>query len=192
MNLRFHFERTLQASAYLLRLDGKRMAFLRLLKLLYIADREWLAETGESITGDRACAMKYGPVLSNVYDLIKGDGSKAGVWDDHIHKDGYVVVLVADPGRGELSKGIVSKLTEVTERYRQLDDWELSERTHEFQEWTRHYSPEGGTAPIPWQEILEAQGKAAMISAVERDEAARQVFDDVLSAHGSKSASPSS
>jgi hypothetical protein len=30
------------------------------LKLLYIADREWLAETGESATGDRACAMKYG------------------------------------------------------------------------------------------------------------------------------------
>ena len=27
------------------------MRYLRLLKLLYIADREWLAETGESITG---------------------------------------------------------------------------------------------------------------------------------------------
>ena len=45
MNLRFQFERALQASAYLLRLDGKRMAYLRLLKLLYIADREWLAAT---------------------------------------------------------------------------------------------------------------------------------------------------
>ena len=127
MVLRFHFERALQASACLLRLDGKRMAYLRLLKLLYIADREWLAETGESITGDRAAAMKNGPVLANVYDLIKGNGSKAGVWDDYIHKEGYVVVLVADPGRGALSKGIVNKLTEITERYRQLDDWELSE-----------------------------------------------------------------
>jgi uncharacterized phage-associated protein len=180
MNLRFHFERALQASAYLLRLDGKRMACLRLLKLLYIADREWLAETGESITGDRACAMKYGPVLSNVYDLIKGNGSKAGVWDDHIHKEGSAIELVADPGRGEFSKGIVNKLTEVTERYRQLDDWELSERTHEFPEWTRHFRPEGGSATIPWPDILEAQGKVAMIPAVERDEAARQVFDDVF------------
>jgi uncharacterized phage-associated protein len=180
MNLRFHFERALQASAYLLRLDGKRMAYLRLLKLLYIADREWLAETGESITGDRACAMKYGPVLSNIDDLIKGNGSKAGVWDDHIHTEGYAIELVADPGRGELSKGIVNKLTEVTERYRQIDDWELSERTHEFQEWSKHYSPEGGSTPIPWQDILEAQGKTAMIPAVERDEAARQVFDVVF------------
>ena len=66
MHFRFHFERALQASAYLLRLDRKKMSYLRLLKLLYIADREWLAETGESITGDRAYAMKQGPVLSTI------------------------------------------------------------------------------------------------------------------------------
>jgi hypothetical protein len=29
------------------------MSYLRLLKLLYIAEREWLAATGEAITGDR-------------------------------------------------------------------------------------------------------------------------------------------
>ena len=110
MNFRFHFERALQASAYLLRLDGKRMGYLRLLKLLYIADREWLAETGESITGDRAYAMKYGPVLSSIYDLIQGNGSRAGEWDDYIHTEGYALELVADPGRSELSKGIVQKL----------------------------------------------------------------------------------
>jgi uncharacterized phage-associated protein len=178
MHFRFHFERTLQASACLLRLDGKRMSSLRLLKLLYIADREWLAETGESITGDRACAMKYGPVLSNVYDLIKGNGSKAGVWDDHIHTEGYAVELMADPGRGELSRGIVEKLTEVTERYRHIDDWELSERTHAFKEWVDHYH--GDSSPIPWQAILLAQDKPEMVAVVERDEAARQVLDDIF------------
>ena len=73
------------------------MSYLRLLKLLYIADREWLAETGESITGDRVYAMKQGPVLSTLYDLIKGNGTRAGEWDDFIHTDGYAVELVADP-----------------------------------------------------------------------------------------------
>src|SRR3954451_19324827 len=114
MHFRFHFERTLQASAHLLRLDGKRMGYLRLLKLLYIADREWLAETGDSITGDRALAMKNGPGLSPVYDLIRGDAAQSGQWDDFIHKDGYTVALVKDPGRGDLSKGIIDKLSEVT------------------------------------------------------------------------------
>ncbi len=178
MHFRFNFERTLQASAYLLRLDHKRMSFLRLLKLLYIAEREWLAETGESITGDRAYAMKQGPVLSTVYDLIKGNGSKAGEWDDFIHTEGYSVELVRDPGRGELSKGIVEKLAEVTQRYRDIDDWELSELTHAFREWADHFK--GNASPIPWQEILQAQNKPEMIASIERDEAARQVFDDVF------------
>jgi uncharacterized phage-associated protein len=154
------------------------MSSLRLLKLLYIADREWLAETGEPITGDRACAMKYGPVLSSVYDLIKGNGSKAGVWDDHIHTDGYAVELVADPGRGELSRGIVEKLTEVSERHRHMDDWELSERTHGFKEWIEHYH--GDATPIPWQSILLAQDKPEMVAVVERDETARQALDGIF------------
>jgi uncharacterized phage-associated protein len=178
MHLRFSFERTLQASAYLLRLDGKRMGYLRLLKLLYIADREWLAESGESITGDRAYAMKYGPVLSSTYDLIKGNGSKAGIWDDHIHTDGYAVELVADPGRDELSKGIIKKLADVTERYRNIDDWELSEHTHQFREWAAHH--DGGASPIPWQDILLAQDKPEMVAIVEREEQARLVFDEVF------------
>ena len=122
--------------------------------------------------------MKHGPVLSNVYDLVKGNGSRAGEWDDHIHTEGYVVTLAKDPGRGELSKGVVGKLEEVTERYRRIDDWELSEKTHEFPEWAQHFS--GNSSPIPWQDILKAQGKPEMIAVVERDEAARQVFDDVF------------
>jgi uncharacterized phage-associated protein len=178
MQFRFKFVQTLQASACLLRLDSKKMSYLRLLKLLYIADREWLAETGESITGDRAYAMKQGPVLSTVYDLIKGNGSKAGEWDDFIHTEGYAVELVTDPGRGELSKGIVEKLTEVTGRYRDTDDLELSELTHEFNEWTDNFK--GCASPISWQEILQAQAKPDMVAIVERDEAARQVFEDVF------------
>ena len=47
----FDFRRALQAGAYLLRLDGKRMGYLRLLKLMYVAEREWLAETGEPSPG---------------------------------------------------------------------------------------------------------------------------------------------
>jgi uncharacterized phage-associated protein len=178
MQFRFNFEQTLQASACLLRLDRKKMSYLRLLKLLYIVEREWLAETGESITGDRAYAMKQGPVLSTVYDLIKGNGSKAGEWDDFIHTEVYAVELVKDPGRGELSKGIVEKLAEVTGRYRNTDDWELSELTHEFKEWTDNFK--GCASPIPWQEVLQAQNKPDMVAVVDRDEAARQVFEDVF------------
>ena len=62
-------------------------------------------------------------------------------------------------------------------RYRHLGDFELSELIDEFPEWGNHYS-EGGSSPIPWQDMLAAQNKAEMVAIVERDETARQVFDD--------------
>ncbi len=54
----------MQAGAYLLRLDHRKLSYLRLLKLLYLADREWLAHNGESITGDQVFAIKHGPVAA--------------------------------------------------------------------------------------------------------------------------------
>ena len=64
MNFRFDFEKSLQAAGCLLELHGDRMEYVRLLKLLYIADREMMAEAGAPITGDRAVAMDHGPVLA--------------------------------------------------------------------------------------------------------------------------------
>jgi hypothetical protein len=64
MTFRFKFERSLQAAGVLLGLDGNRMQRIRLLKPLYIADRELLSETGRTITGDRGVDMDHGPVLA--------------------------------------------------------------------------------------------------------------------------------
>src|SRR5947208_1621904 len=96
----FHFDKALQAAGVLLDADGGRMEYIRLLKLLYIADRELLGATGRTLTGDRAYALDHGPVLSRVYDTIKGQTADAGRWSQFVHKDGYKVVLTADPGRG--------------------------------------------------------------------------------------------
>src|SRR5438552_3980832 len=111
MHFLFHFKKALQATAVLLGYErGRRMSYMRLLKLLYVADRESLGRTGRPITGDRAVAMKRGPVLNRVYDLIRGQSARAGEWDQFIHTDRYQVELVGEPGRAELSKGEVAKL----------------------------------------------------------------------------------
>ena len=69
----FQLEKTIQASALLLKLKGGRMKYLGLLKMLYIADRIAFERLEMPITGDCYFSMKYGPVLSQVYDLIKGE-----------------------------------------------------------------------------------------------------------------------
>jgi uncharacterized phage-associated protein len=176
MHFRFDFDKTLQAAGVLLDADGGRMEFMRLVKLLYVADRELIAETGQTLTGDRALAMKTGPVLSRLYDTIHGQSPQADRWADFIQREGYQVVLKQKPGRQKLSRREITKLLDVTERFRQLDSFDLSEETHKFDEWQRHYH-EGAVTPIPWEEVLRAQGKPDMIPVAEREAAAREAMD---------------
>ena len=69
---RFHPQKAVGAAAMFLKLHGKPMKYLGLLKMLYIADRIALERMEQTITGDCYFSMDYGPVLSGVYDLIKG------------------------------------------------------------------------------------------------------------------------
>ena len=173
----FHFEKTIQASGILLRNHGKRMSYLRLLKLLYIADRELLATRGHPLTGDRAVAMDHGPVLSHLLDLINQKVARWDEWNAVIRRTGYQVELTSDPGTGELSKGDKDKLQEVCDRYLGVDDWTLADKiTHEFPEWSQNYR-EGTSSRIPWEDALKAQGHEAWIPQIENDLAARRALD---------------
>jgi len=46
------------------------MAYIKLIKLLYLADREALLRWGRPITTDCHVSMPKGPVVSQIYHLI--------------------------------------------------------------------------------------------------------------------------
>ena len=69
MEFVFNDRKTAQAAAWLLDRQEGRMPYLKLIKLLYLADRQSLIESGYPITGDRLVSMDRGPVLSRVLDL---------------------------------------------------------------------------------------------------------------------------
>jgi uncharacterized phage-associated protein len=153
MEFQFDSTRMTQASAILLGLSNGVMSRMRLLKLLYIADRELLRETGRTLTGDRAVAMNYGPVLSETYNLIKGENHSPDDWNRFIHTHGREVVLKGDPGRGRLTPRELDKLAELTERFRNVSTNGLSVHTHGFPEYVRNFVPDTST-PIPWDDVL--------------------------------------
>ena len=168
----FHFDRSLQAAAYLLkRAPSKELEYIHLLKMLYIADREYLAERGYPITGDRVVAMQYGPVLSCILSLIKRDAAQEEQeeqWHRFIQTtpEEYKVRLISDPGDGDLSRASLAKLDQVFERYGQLKPFQVVQLTHEFTEWQKNYC--GFSAPgIPWWDILAAQSACTMSPLVE-------------------------
>src|SRR4051794_11299600 len=128
MLIPFDILKVAQACAVLLKNEpSRRMSRLRLLKLLYIADREYLKERGRPITGDCVAAMDHGPVLSRTYDLIKGTDVAFATWRRYFRNAGpRDVELEEDPGIGKLSRFEVEKLQHVSERLADMDDWNVA------------------------------------------------------------------
>ena len=184
VHFRFDFEKTLQAAAELLRGEPHRqMSRIRLLKLLYIADREALKETGRPITCDAVVAMEHGPVLSPLYDIIKGESVDSPRFDEYVGQQDHQLFLSKDPGKGRLSRYDVRKLRDVSERYRERGEWEIVGETHEFAEWKKNDPGKSSAAlrssslrstsrPIPLEDILSAVGHSSeRIQAIIRDAA---------------------
>jgi len=166
MYFRFGTRKIVEAAATLLRSEAcRRMSYLRLLKLLYIADRESLRESGRPIVGTRSVAMDFGPVLSEVLDLVNGQHADEAVWSEFIRKDGYAVALEKDPGVLSLSRHEIARLTKTAEEYRNINDWEIVEQTHAFEEWQKNITP-GTSTTIPLEDIVKAVGRANELESI--------------------------
>src|SRR5437762_861334 len=88
--------------------------FMRLLKLLYIADRESIQDHRRPITGDHPIAMRRGPVLETVYRLIKQQHPDFPSWSEFFSTDRFLLRMVKRPGVGRLSPYEVEKLQEIS------------------------------------------------------------------------------
>lgn len=162
----FKFHKAVEAVAALLRAEhSHRMERLRALKLLYLAERRCLQEVGASITGDRFVAMQFGPVLSETYDLIKGEHRRSGEWGQFFENDGYAFSMVQDPGSGHLSRFELRLLNTVHEESQKLADWELVHLTHQFPEWKQH-DPGSSCETIPVEDVLIAVGREKDIETI--------------------------
>ena len=161
----FDFDKTLQASAYLLKKANEPMKYIKLLKLLYLADKEMLLTYGIVITCDQYCAMPHGPVLSRTYDLIKGVSlPESPAWNAYIEKIGkYFVNLTSDPGTEWLSEVDIETLDHVYEQYGSWGSKKIEIFTHEFPEWKNRPAAIRTSVPFTPIDILRENGKENII-----------------------------
>jgi uncharacterized phage-associated protein len=159
--LRFNEERTTQAAAYLLKLRGGRMSYMKLVKLLYLADREALLTRGRPITFDSFVAMDHGPVPSKTLDLAKKKNQfPTHVWGRHIsHPDSAdEITLFADPGVGKLSENQMSILDSLFAAWGAKSRWDVRDFAHELPEYKANTPQSRKTLPISIRDILLAEG----------------------------------
>jgi uncharacterized phage-associated protein len=149
-----------QLAAGFLRLaPGKAMNYTKLIKLMYIADREHILETGFPITGDDYFALPKGPILSDVLNCIRGERRDSD-WDRHFRTNGYDIKMINDPGSDELSRFDEDLITAIFVRYEHNQYGNLINDTHNFPEWIANKPGEICRAHlISPEDILSAGGK---------------------------------
>jgi uncharacterized phage-associated protein len=162
--LGFDVDKTIQASAYLIKRQPEHVEnYMRLLKLLYLADRLSLKERLSPICGDVPYAMRRGPVPSATYNLIKGRDPASDKWDRFIERINYDVRLKVDPGNRKLSRAELNILERVAERFRAYDEWALVHWCHRnIPEYKKNWRARGKRAyrRIPLEDVLAEIGRA--------------------------------
>lgn len=136
------------------------MSYMKLLKLLYLADRSALLQHGRPITYDRYVSMDHGPVLSQTYNLMVAEESPdqpPSYWRQFISEpEQYEVHLVSNaPSNSELSPAQEAILDEVFREFGALSRWQIVDFVHTLPEWE---DPHGSSIPITFQDVLRGGG----------------------------------
>ena len=149
-------EKTTQAACYLLRAHEGSMSYMKLIKLLYLADRSALLRYGRPITYDNYYSLDRGPILSRTLGLIT-EGPMNGVgdyWDRFISKPmGYKVFISGnDCPLDDLSEAECEILHRVYSKLGHMNKWHLVDYLHaNLPEWE---DPHGSSLPITWDDIF--------------------------------------
>ena len=128
--------------------------------------------------------MEYGPVLSNIYDLTKGNGpSFRSEWAPFISDadpDANMIRLLADPDSDELCRAEVNILTEVYNEFKDFTFGKIRDFTHALSE----YEAVGRSSkPILPESIFRALGKTEEeISDTRKQYAEMNFLNDLLAA----------
>ena len=160
MRIRYQFapDAAVQSASYLLSKLGGNADKIKLMKLMYLADRDHFLAFGRPITGDSQWALPHGPVPSCTLNLLNGnDGDEADYVSRHIEVDSHKFVLRADPGSESLDANCRATLDRTLARYGRMHTTALRDLTHKLPEYIECEVP-GSSSPIPYEVILKHHG----------------------------------
>lgn len=158
MNFPNNAKKSAQAVARLLESSGRPSDYLRISKLIYLADRESIISRGIPIVGGHYFSMRKGPTISEVMDFV-GEQNAPG-WKESISpRYGHELRLIKAPDYGCLSECELEILDKTVEAHSALT-------TDELVEWCHKNCPEyeqvkpSERRPIEIETILEVAHKS--------------------------------
>jgi uncharacterized phage-associated protein len=138
------YKKIAQVQNYLARKEGGKIDKLKLVKLIYLADRYHIRKYGRLVTGDYYFAMQYGPVGSVTKDIAGFSEYLAPEELEYAQKylaplggDTNTIISVNEVDGDELSETDVEALDFAYQTFGSRDSVDLVELTHEYPEWSK-------------------------------------------------------
>ena len=141
----FNLYKTIQAIHYLASRFNGQSPYMKILKLLYFADRYHLRNYGITITGDEYKAMKYGSLGSQTANVVKeNEAYFLNLEQDdleyarrYLELDGYDVRAKNACEYEEIAPSEREALDFVLTRFGEFSQFELADITHDYPEWKK-------------------------------------------------------
>ena len=164
----------------------KRIEIIKVIKLVYLADRESIRTSGFPIIDEDRFSMPHGPVNSMTYRHIQGefDLSDCG-WSDFLRDRSNHQVSVkhdAPSDWDELSEAEIACLDQVWSDFGQMGQWEIRNWTHDSANVPEWEDPNGSSQIIPIERIMMAVGidnHGEQAREIRSLNAAQRVFDEI-------------
>jgi len=162
-----NIDKLIQVVGHMLSLNGGSLNYTKLIKTIYLADKECLRRYDYTITGDTYSSCKNGPVLDKLYDLIDGHGSKEerAKWCIFFRRSDYELEQIQATGDGELNDAEIETLNHIDSEYKDKDYRYLineKNKSRLYPEW-QHPSTKGAgklKELLPIRDILRHLGKS--------------------------------
>ncbi len=180
-----------QALGFLLSLDDNhKMDRVKLIKLLWAADRLHLRRYGRTISESDYYAMAHGPVCSLALDIAQMDKDGIALSDadkeyleEYFTSDDRSTSMQKDVGDGYLSDSDKAMLKEAWEKFKDIETFELSDDiSHRYPEWSKfrkYFETNGGRKNINLEDFFEnPDNDEYFVEDEDRLEAARGIYED--------------
>ena len=180
----FEAEKAANTVLWLLHQHGGRLSVLKLVKLIFFADRLHLIRYGRPIFGGRYSALPHGPVPSELYETM----SKAGDATKDYRRVGYDLEALNSYNEEYLAESDLEVLSEINKALGSKDKWALRDLSHELKPWKNNFKADGEdpreSFAIPYEDFFAdfPPEKMQMLEIMKEDEAARaSIRDDQIS-----------
>lgn len=166
----FNEKKAAQVAAFFLFMAMQRKAnitILKLMKLMYLAERSSYQHYGEPIIGDSLVSMPNGPVLSTTLDLINFGSQKDpdGEWDTLIAECSgrdmalkSAELIKSEDDLRELSESDLKILRSIWSQFGNRSAIWLRNYTHDSRNCPEWEDPDGSSIPIKLEKLFKVLG----------------------------------